>query len=176
MKHQDMTSMIRRLYDEHVESADGAVALADTRQRLVPTIARELEKADRDFEAEATILIDKVLTDTRSARNTQMRDSLADIAAYIAAPEDNLMRVSGMLHLAYPLGTQRGEDKTLSLWTRQDLEFKVKTRYREASQTTAAAALLDQAASQILNLMGERAAGTIGELLTDLLPDEEAQS
>lgn len=172
MRSQEVSALIRTLYDEHVANSEVAVALAESRQRLIPVVARELEKADRDFEAEASILIDKVLTDTRSARNVQMKDNLADIAAFLVDPEANILAVLGMLDLAYPLGTPRGEDKSLRRWTVYDLDFKVKARYREASQTTAAATLLDEAAGNLMNEMFARGVVSIGELLDELLPDE----
>lgn len=152
-------------WDDLVSAAPGEVTLAQSRDALIPTVAAYLEGADRDFEREARLHIDATLRRERQGRTRQMKRDLDWIMDYLTSPDDAAVMVAGLLPKAYPLGTSAGEDKSLRLWTIQDLAAKVTARYRNAAAVTVEAKEFDEAASFVIERMQESHAHTLGALI-----------
>lgn len=160
----ELASLIRRTYDEVHAAANGEpISVADIRAAILPAVVVHLEGADRDFEQEATLLIDAHLRRERPKRANQLRRDLEFVVDYFENPAEAALGIEALLDRAYPLGTQAGEDMLLRYWSVRHLTELTMVRYREAADATEAAKALDVTAQRLIALMGDRGAATVGD-------------
>lgn len=158
---------LKETYDRIVaEAGDEPLTVKEIRERLAIAYAEavdagELERPITDLFDEGLGLFDRFIRPEREARRSKLLTDFEHILAAING-ETILGQDDPMLDQAYPLGS--GSDKTLRMWTADDIEFAVVTRYRKASEATASAAAFDKAASELRQTMLRRSVNQLGDL------------
>ncbi|GAA2180962.1 hypothetical protein GCM10009785_13920 [Brooklawnia cerclae] len=167
---QDGADFITFRYDEIVREAGTQVRLDDVRQALIPEVAAMLADTPRDVDREAAHLVQNVLQGVRRKRANNLRKDLEwVIDSWTTTPELVPAGVEALLGHSYPLGTQSGDDKTLGLWTSDDLRESALNRYREAGDVMSAASEYDVIASDAIQKMRRVGAGYLNAVQPGLL-------
>ena len=123
----------------------------------------EINVDQTDLYVEGGRLFDRIVKPLRQRRKSSLISNMETIRAAIN-DETILGQEDPILHLAYPLGTQDGRDKILSLWTVEDWRNGAITRYDNAAEVTAAAQAFSNLSSEITSAMIQRSAHTTGGL------------
>lgn len=150
---------LKDTYDRIVAAAgDEPLTVKEIREALASAYADavksgELERPDVDLFDEGIGLFDRVIMSERNLRKQRLQKEFEYVIDCLN-DETILGRDDPMFTQAYPLGN--GSDKTLGMWTGDDMQFAIVTRYRKASESTAAAAAFDQAASPLIRAMMRR--------------------
>lgn len=158
-------SMILSIYDERLAvEVDGA-----SYDKAVDMVAGDLadgieagriQRPERTLMEECRDLVRATLRNARRARRNSMRKQLDWIVAALTGNPDEEADMSVVLGQAYMLGD--GRDKTLRYWTVEDFVGATMTRYRKAAEATEAATEFDERAQQVIAIMRERGASTLG--------------
>lgn len=143
---------ITSIYDELLSTAGASMRLSDIRQNLVPEVAQMLADRPRNVEREAEHLVADHLNTLRQRRSNGLRRDLEYVFDYWTNPEE-AANVEPILDRAYKLGTATGDDKTLRLWTTDDLNRTSMARYREAAEVMRAAREFDGTVQKIVDRM-----------------------
>lgn len=155
-----------REYDVFHTDNGGAILTLDKAVDAVwPAIAEYRQNVPRDIEAEARVSVRAILKRERKMRGNQLVKQFDWVYDALLRPGEGAIGVEAMLNRAYPLGTAKGEDRLLGHWTPQDISSVVVTRYREAAQSTNAAAELDKSAAKVLIIMSETGSLNIAEAI-----------
>lgn len=160
-----MTSLdefIVELYDGYIRDAGIEVKTAEAMEAIVPDVVTLLARQERDLNAEAMSKIRAAVGSKRDARRSTLRRDLEWLLD--GAFEEDGAYIDPILDRAYGLGRLDGADKTLRNWTADDFDHLVKTHYRVAAESTAAAAQLDTTAEQIKDRMRAAGAMTLGDV------------
>lgn len=153
--------------------ADG-MALKESREQTAQAYEHavrsgELDRPADDLYAEGLAVFDAAVKPRRKSRTTALhRDATIIIDAL--NDETILGRDDPILHVAYPLGTADGRDKTLTRWTADDWSNAAITRYRNAAEVTASAQVFDEQAQTIAAALITRG---VGATTGDLFPDSQ---
>lgn len=148
-------------YDEFVLAAGGAVSMAEAKSAIRLDVARDLEEEERDYEAEADLRIDRQVSRTRDRRRDRLR---RDMEHFLDAFTEDGTYLDPILSWAFPLGDERGTDKSLRYWTAEDFSNSVKTVRRQAEEVTAAADRWEDTCHRVIELMAQAGAVTLGDL------------
>jgi len=156
-------------YDRIVREASEAgeeIALKEIMQRVAEAFAEAVESGEvtrmsaSAFD-EGMMLASEFIKPERTARKARLLNELDYIID--ASEDETILGVNDpVFDQACPLGN--GGDRTLGLWTNEDFNYAIRNRYRKASESTAAAAAFDVAASRIQNLMIVRNATYVRDL------------
>lgn len=165
MSH-DLNDLIIDLYDEHIRTIGGEVKSADAMAAIRPQVVSILAKRKRDVDSEAAAVIRVAVSSKRDARRTTLKRDLEWLLD--GAFDEDGAYVDPIMDRAYGLGRADGADKTLRTWTMDDFDFLVKTHYRVAAESTAAAAELDRIAEQIKDRMRAAGATILGDVQWDV--------
>lgn len=158
---------IKDTYDRIVrESGEEPLTLKEIKERVAQAYADavesgELERHDISLVDEGCALFDTIVKPERKDRKARLLQEL-DYIADASADGTILGTQDPVFDQAYPLGN--GSDKTLGLWTRDDFQFAIVTRYRKAGEATAAATAFDMKVNRVQELMIIRNATYVREL------------
>jgi hypothetical protein len=158
---------IKDTYDRIVrEAGDQPLTLKEIRESVAQAYAEavesgELERNEVSLFDEGLGLFATIVEPERTARKARLLQEL-DYIADASADGTILGNTDPVFDQAYALGN--GSDKTLGLWTRDDFQFAIVTRYRKASEATAAATAFDMKVSRVQQLMVIRNATYVRDL------------
>ncbi|MFT3871574.1 MAG: hypothetical protein QM714_02840 [Nocardioides sp.] len=150
------------LYDAYVRGSDDAeVKTSEAKAAIREDVLAMVTGSDRDPQRETDLLMSQVIGNARSARSRSIKRNLEH---FLDGFEEGDDYADPLMDMAFPVGDERGIDKTLRRWTTDDFGDLVVTRYRVAAESTAAAAQLDGTVSRVLDRMRADAAGTFGDV------------
>lgn len=158
----DRTELITSLYDEHVRAVGGEVKFTEAMEAIRPQIADLISRDPRDIDNEARREIRAVITPTRAKRATNLKRSLDQLLAGFDEDEDEAY-VDPLLDQAHGLGRADGVDKTLRMWTVEDLRHLIESRYGGAAEVTAAAVDFAKTSFEVIDRMQTVGANFIGD-------------
>lgn len=158
----DLSDIIIDLYDEYIRTAGGEVKSAEAMAAIRPQVVTLIAQQERDLDGEADRVIRSEVGRKRDARRSSLRRDLEWLID--GAFNEDGAYVDPILERAYGLGRADGADKTLRTWTTDDFDFLIKTHYRVAAESTAAAAELDRVVEQIKGRMHSAGVSTLGEV------------
>jgi hypothetical protein len=147
---------IKDTYDRIVrEAGEEPLTLKEIREKVAQAYAEavengELERHNVSIFDEGIGLFNTIIIPERTARKARLLQELEYIVDS-AADGTILGTEDPVFEQAYPLGNS--SDKTLGLWTRDDFQYAIVTRYRKASEATAAATEADMKMTQVQQLM-----------------------
>jgi hypothetical protein len=156
-----MNEAIQKLYDEAAAAHEDGVKTAELKEEILPDVIDLLADTERNLEQEARDSIDATIDPERRRRRRALREDLEQLLA--ALPEEDGY-ADPLLDLAFPMGTEAGEDKVLRHWTKEDLRNVVLMAYRKAGEVTQAAVALDGVVARAEHEMTARSAQIIGEM------------
>ena len=168
MIFSDLNDYIDETYDKIVREHGGSIRKADTLDMLADRLAAPMARAIIQHEIDSTelarLIANSRLEVLRPRRRSQLKQDIRYIIDYRRDPENAAQSVEPILSSAYPLGTARGEDRTLAFWRIEDLLGASMERYRDAAASTAAAKAFDDTARELIEMMTFSDVRSIGEL------------
>ena len=162
MNPESIRKEIECLLDEAAQRHPDGVKSDELRAEVLDAAVGILAEVERDLRAEAEALVLAVSRSSRKARRSRMAHDL-DYILEAFTEDENAAYVDPMLDLAYPIGTDDGEVKTLRYWTADDFETSTRMAYRKAAEITAAAREHDERMQAAVRSMRVRGASRFGE-------------
>lgn len=156
----DLRRTVERLLDEAASRHPEGIKADELRREVLDAVVDLLETVERDTVAEAEALLVSVGQSSRKARRNSMRD---DIDFLIGGFTEDGAYVDPLLDLAYPIGTEDGQVKTLRHWTQDDFITSTRMAYRKAAEITASARDHDEAMTSAVLSMRARGVTRFGE-------------
>jgi hypothetical protein len=154
--NDNLRGEIEALLDQAASRHPDGVKSEELRAEVLDDVIGLLLHQERDLNAEADALLMSVSRQSRKVRRSRMANSIEYLLDAFVSDEDAAY-VDPMLSLAFPLGTDDGQVKTLRYWTAEDFDTSTRMAYRNASDVTAAAREHDermQAAVRSMRLRG----------------------
>ena len=162
MSPEQMRREVERLLDEAAARRPEGAKSDDLRHEILSDVAGLLADLDRDLFAEADALIVTVARQSRRARRGRMASDI-DYILDAFAEDESAAYIDPMLDLAYPIGTEDGQVKTLRYWTADDFDTSTRMAYRKAAEVTASAREHDERMHRALMSMRLRGVERFGE-------------
>lgn len=162
MNAEDLRPQIETLLDVAAARHPEGVKSDELRTEILGQVAQLLADVDRDLFAEAEALVVSVARQSRRSRRGRMAHDL-DYILNAFAEEGDGAYVDPMLDLAYPIGTEDGQVKTLRYWTAEDFDTSTRMAYRKAAEVTASAREHDERMQAAIRSMRLRGTERFGE-------------
>jgi hypothetical protein len=164
MSDQRHAEQIIQLWDEALTGLKEGQAYADTRASIVPAVIELTANDERDPIAEAEALIDAVMDRVRRHRRETLKEQVEYVLDSLFMSGEDGAHIDPLLDVGYGLGSAKGDDKLLRLWTREDFRNLMLTAYRNAGDVMAAAVALDAVLQRLIEVMEAQDAETVGDL------------
>lgn len=162
MTPEHLRREVERLLDEAAARHPDGVKSDELRNEILGQVAGMLAEVDRDLFAEADVLTTAVARQSRRARRSRMAGDI-DYILDSFNEDEGAAYVDPMLDLAYPIGTEDGQVKTLRYWTADDFDTSTRMAYRKAAEVTASAREHDERMLRALHSMRARGVERFGE-------------
>lgn len=158
--NNDMQQLIIDLADDYARGAGRDVPASEVREAIRADAMAALAATERNLDVELDLLLRGALDQSRDQRAKSLK---RDLDWILDGFKEDGAYIDPLLDLAYPLGRADGATKTLRLWTREDFQTVIITRYRVAAEVTEAASGFDLSASRAITVMDALGITLFGE-------------
>lgn len=157
----DVRQQVERMLDQAAGRHPDGVKADELRREVFDDTVKLLAKTKRDLTAEAEALLVSVGQRSRKSRRDRMGHDIEYILDAFAEDESGAY-IDPLLDLAYPIGTDDGQVKTLRNWTTEDFDTSTRMAYRKAAEITASAREHDEAMQAAVRSMRMRGTTRFG--------------